>query len=507
MNRNLIKTNMYNLLDKYDHYPSLDIMDNIIDTWSSNKRELLSLFSKHPEWDDEKSMLVFSEKHTRSFDKNLATDMFYYIYNNANDMPTDVKLSALGLVSQLESRFVPTIPDSFYNLCKERMPDAHVSRGSKITKALRKLFTYVGFSDNYTTFEKDFAKLADALSPYTVTTYTIISLNPCDYLTMSFGNSWSSCHTIDKDNLRGMPGGYQGMYASGTMSYMLDKTSFILYQVSNDSDISEPYLLPKIRRQMFHYDEGLLIQGRSYPDACNEEFILSSRLLVEDAISTCLSVPNSWKRATSVTDVDYYTYGTNYPDYEEFPTQCNAAYLKPIVGDGVSFCDLSICIGHAPICVACGREHGNSGYLTCCGNHTCIHCGEHCSDEREVDGGYVCDDCLEDFYYICEDCGHPVHRDYACHVVGDTYDYYVCQEHSQNYYRCENCDDYMNTDYMTEVEIENSIEHWCNECVERGLNDGSLIRCEECGMIVSAHDINDTPSGWLCNECMESVEV
>ena len=109
-----------------------------------------------------------------------------------------------------------------------------VRAGQKFNKVVIKILTETGIKDKWVNFNKETARLGDASSPTKFTRFTVISANPLDYWRMSFGSSWSSCHTIDKVGYyRPSEGGdnYEGMHASGTSSYMGDPSSVVMYTV------------------------------------------------------------------------------------------------------------------------------------------------------------------------------------------------------------------------------------------------------------------------------------
>ena len=76
---------------------------------------------------------------------------------------------------------------------------------------------------NYLSYNKLFAKAADDTNPLKIKRITVLSVNICDFLLMSNGNSWSSCHFINRS------GAYQGCYKAGTLSYSNDGTSMCFY--------------------------------------------------------------------------------------------------------------------------------------------------------------------------------------------------------------------------------------------------------------------------------------
>lgn len=310
------------------------------------------------------------------------------------------------------------------DMCKEKLddlfPEAKVAVGTKTSKVVRKILTKYfryKFVENEH-FESEYAKYADAINPIEIPRKTIISWHIMDYLTASFGVSWTSCMTPDKDNKHnyfGRTADYRGCYSSGTLSYGLDDVTLVLYTVS--SDAQKPYWnLPKIDRQLFHISKGgtTIIQGRHYPydqtDAGNSmdyEEYKPNRLLIQSIVSKAYGFDNLWKNKRGT---DYceefieYSHGTHYCDYSCYDN-CNVSYL-PNTRQLIS-------IGHDPICPSCGEEHDEKEWCTCedCREgEVCVKCGRrHRRDDmRLIDGDYYCDDCA--FY-----CNH--HGEYE---IGDS---------------------------------------------------------------------------------------
>ena len=338
----------------------------------------------------------------------------------------------------------------------KKINKARFSKGQKTSKAVSKFFSlmddyfvkYKNIQDevwfdqsgNVHTRQKDkgwnyyFSAYADGINPIKVKRYTFISVNPLDYLTMSFGNGWSSCHTIDHNNNRSNNGGhtYQGCYQSGTLSYMLDGSSIVMYTTKDDIDVTRPWEADKINRCMFHLGDEKFVQGRTYPDGRDnkndEEAVTiasSFRNIFQRVVSECWDVSNLWiiKRNN-----DDYTVscGTHYRDYLCYSDTCTSL-LKGSTNAA------PVRIGHNPICPVCGEEHSNEESLHCGNDHMCFHDENHvecarcgailCIEEafRDEDTGhYYCDyDCANnDGVYYCENVGewHSVdvfYDDYA----------------------------------------------------------------------------------------------
>lgn len=285
-------------------------------------------------------------------------------------------------------------------------------------------------------WNRKYAMFADAVSPLVITRHTVISVNPLDYLTASFGHNWASCHTIDYQNLRQIDGRhvYHGMYMSGTLSYMLDKVSVVFYTVDGSYKGTEFWTQDKMQRCMFHFGEDKLVQGRVYPDGRDggdESYAGQFRSVMQKVLAECLDIDNLWVKLKrdnmrSLTS----SWGTHYRDYLEYrdPT------ISKIKGTENT---QRINIGHAPICPTCGREHSAEGSLNCdrCDTiYTCDECGgaiDDIDDMISFDGyHFCCEECANNYGYVyttdegwqrADDCIQDDYTDEWWYRYEDTY--------------------------------------------------------------------------------------
>ena len=278
------------------------------------------------------------------------------------------KIEYINTVLSSSSCLYQFVNDTVEDYLRDRIPEAKIKAGQKMSRAIGKVLRMIG-ADKLEDYNKEFAKFSDAINPLKIKRHTIISVHPVDYLTMSFGNSWSSCQTIDKKNLRRIDADHQwgGMSSSGTMSYMLDGTSSIFYTVDAAYDGNEYELQDKINRCMFHYCDNQLVQGRVYPQSNDDganDLYRDIREIVQKLFADMLEVPNYWTNKSGCGNCcDYITSrGTHYRDYENFDN-CNISILKD---DRNQFEHKFIKIGHNPICPCCGEEHTRARNIECC---------------------------------------------------------------------------------------------------------------------------------------------
>jgi hypothetical protein len=239
--------------------------------------------------------------------------------------------------------------------------DGKFVSGMKTSRAFNRVCSIYGV-DKLPNYNKMFAEYADMVSGLKRKMKFYISLNPLDYLTMSFGKNWSSCHTIDKSNLRGMQNGYQGMHCGGVMSYLLDTSSIITYVHDHATEDHED---GKVYRNMFHFKNGTLIQGRIYPQGNDgsTDLYRTFRRFMQIELTAMLNLnEDAWIRKNGNCTDNIISDGCHYRDYECF-NDCNVTYPKEMP----DAYHTKVYVGHPRICPYCGYEVSDGddgGYLT-----------------------------------------------------------------------------------------------------------------------------------------------
>ena len=238
-----------------------------------------------------------------------------------------------------------------------------LKKGTKTSRAFNHVCTHYGvdkmFPEEVTTvrdgqkvtrtvypYDKLFAQFADLVSDLKRKMYFVISLNPLDYLTMSVGVNWRSCHHIE-----------DGQWRGGCMSYMLDKTSMITYVVpSIDGNIHE---IPKVYRQMYHYKNNLFVQNRLYPQGNDGAIDLYEKFrnLVIEEFTPLLGVDEHEQWCADLGTGGYVnSLGVHYRDYGN-NRRCGIFYPASRMDDARN---QKITIGHEGICVSCGDTYSDS---------------------------------------------------------------------------------------------------------------------------------------------------
>ena len=142
------------------------------------------------------------------------------------------------------------------------------------------------------------------------------------------------------------------------------------FSVFSDPEESEH----RVQRQMFHIDFStgkLIVQGRLYPsDQCDaddfdEETMKGMygqwRAIVQSVVAQAFDIPNLWinKKGTSACSNVIKSYGTHYRDYNYY-SNCNVSRHESL-GDE----EITIEVGHNPICPTCGDEHYTEAWVYC----------------------------------------------------------------------------------------------------------------------------------------------
>lgn len=513
--RHTLLNDMEQLLSEYDYKFTGYALNKIIDTWANNKKDLITAFKKHPNYLEGKFMIVFSHDFERVTDRNVLErfkswviddDVVKYVKEN-NFMPENMRKEASLYGQKYPTKifdFLIKIPvytfqyidselaDELNKIC----PEVHAYDGQKTSRVINKLLTYIGVS-KHPEYNREFAKYADALNPLTITRYTVLSVNPLDYLTMSFGNSWASCHTIDKRNKRGMPNSYEGMYSSGTISYMLDSPSMVFYTVDASYNGNDFWNEPKINRQMFHWGEEKLVQGRLYPqdNDGNNSVYTPYREIVQKVMSELFDLPNYWtvSKGTDAAGKFIDSDGTHYRDYDNYS---NCTLSRPKGSEN----DRCITVGHDPICIECGREHDTEDCISCCSKpieYYCEECGEPIDDDDVIwvsDEPY-CRDCVT----FCDECETYFVGDGTCVRSRYGYEITVCDDCLEEYAYCDCCGEYRPGDMMT-TWIGEECDYVCDDCFSD--NYGT---CESCGEYFKLSDLEEHNGNLLCPSCLEDA--
>ena len=402
------------LLTEYGHRNTEHGVCTMLNEYFSNKKDLIELFQKSEHYmgdmrimidielerennaDDiysfcenfynnvgaSKLILKYEDEYGKKIDDYIRTGIKYI---TAKDLMKPEVVAKLKNVTDARNKFADdkatlashAIENECYNAMRnfrmfslstidrefsESMDEKYkVREGMKTSRAFNRVCGFYGI-DKLPKYNKLFAKYADMVSGLKRKLKFFISVNPIDYLTMSFGVNWASCHTIDKGNRRGMDNAYSGMYCGGTVSYMLDSTSIVTF-VHNH--VPTDWEDGKIYRCMFHYGKDILVQGRVYPQGNDGRTDLYKvfRNYVQDELAPIIGLTDTVWRKKEDRDVsgNVDSYGVHYRDYTTFEN-CNVSYPR----ERSESRNNVINIGHSGICAYCGKPITENGRISHC---------------------------------------------------------------------------------------------------------------------------------------------
>ena len=239
----------------------------------------------------------------------------------------------------LSMRISPELANDLNNIL--RLDKKKVVADQKTSKVVSRIL-HMG---NYDAYNGAFTEFSDYVNENEQKGYYVISLNPLDYLRMSDGNSWSSCHTTDYKNTRGLNSTYHGQYCQGCLSYMNDFVSFVTYFIDTSADIKHPDRSWKIYRNMVHekQDKTIIIQGRVYPqsnDGWKDIYNIFSGLFFD-----AMKYENYVKLGVAKDYCSFETHGANYQDYihyrdcKAFEKKGNSGNRSIVIGEKAYSCN------------------------------------------------------------------------------------------------------------------------------------------------------------------------
>lgn len=399
-----IVNNMCSILDDASYEYRKGVIVDIVNEFFENKSELLTILRKHPNWDEKNLCIKGEVEETRVKDGEdflKACKEFYHNCRENGMYLTDDQLDIMwdGVQCTQPQQFVTKEIKERYEAV-----GVHMTVGAKYSRELNKIFVDMGL-DKYPNYNHDFAVIADAVNPLKNTQVAILSVNPCDFLKMSYGEGWDSCHHV----------GHHGCYHAGTQSYIMDSSSMIFYTLSNQY-AGDPWENNKLTRQIYCYQNGLLLQSRNYPNYKLPQRDATYTYFVSKAIADCLGIKNEYRKV----EHDYICtaeHSLHYPDYNYEQYNTNLYAFDSIwEGDDIT-------IGHISWCLKCGDELCNSG------NMICDDCDED-EDWSTQDASFIDDitnerfDVIEVDNYVGYDEEHDilyapyrVHKCNCCHQV------------------------------------------------------------------------------------------
>ncbi len=476
---------LFGNLDVQGDYTEYGIKRNIQE-WLYNKAPLFDLLRKHPNWNEEaKAIIIPAFEEIRESNIENKLDKINALVENCFSAEDRKSFSEKLFPWNIMTVFAKLVEKQFIeennnavNILNKAYPDLRIHNGQKTSRVINKLMKILGI-DKHPDYNKYYAAFADACNPLTVKRTSILSANWLDFMTMSNGNSWSSCHGITPT------ASYQGCYKAGCMSYGNDNISLIFYTIE-DGHTEDFFAVKKITRQVIFWQYPVMVQERLYPQSNDDDNGKSSnsivkqyRELIEKIFSVCTETPNLWERAKEI-KIEENEDTFMYHDWDYF----NNWIVK--IKD-VDIESKYIYVGNDCYCLACGEKkylnHDEDTGTLYCNDCVPTHYCDHCDGSFDEDDLNYCEDTGE---YLCEDCcgfcdfhdryEHTYSTRYVNHDLIHVVNYgNVCQEalDEGNFFYCDHCKQYHSYSNNNCQGVDNEI--WCDDCV-----DTEAVWCDGC---------------------------
>lgn len=279
----------------------------------SSKQRLIDILSKHPNWNSDELCIEIpiSLRREISYEniRNKGYELCEYISGQKpfNSTTSNIANTIFDLIEypdfKIEDNVLKFRLDYHFERIRNTEGFGELNLNQKASRIVKQLCTLLGIECN-STFEQLFAAYSDELSIKEQDCKFILSVNPADFITMSHGNSWKSCHST-RD---------YGCYHAGCMSYATDNTTMIAYTIPIDSG-KDYFDINKIKRQLFMLgkNQKCIMQSKMYPK--NTDPILRDTFLdyvMELLGESGCEIPEGTGANTSIKTG---TYTLHYPDY------------------------------------------------------------------------------------------------------------------------------------------------------------------------------------------------
>lgn len=498
---------------EYNHFAIEKIFEESLEA----KENILNVLRKHPKFDEEKQAIVFSADFCRDVDHytcrqfrnwmeriiEFRQDAAELTYTNASCLKDIIYYLAGSSYQFMTDEYSI---DRINSICQENtelgLTKFKVHLQQKRSRLVGKFCKAIGL-DKEPEYQQRFAQYGDAINPLKVGRFTVISVNPADFVMMSNGTSWRSCHNPDKET-------YSGCNCSGGISHALDKSSIIMYTVHPDY-VGDLQMAKKVDRCVFFVDEDLqhFVQSKVYPDG-TEQKSSEFREIFQMVWSQCTGQPNLWTKKSlgdSVWDTIRCGSGsTAYPDFN-YCGRNIIVHFFPSGADEDNF--KTIYVGSRPICVECGSRHDIEDQINCCtyfSSFHCPNCGEDWQDEDDLyyssfHDAYGCPECMswnswcEDYFWDNDDTEYVEN-------IGEYIPVCYMEYHDEDFVRCEECGDWIYIGYKERYEYYETDdgEFFCKDCSD------SVEYCADCGSCYRIEDMVEINGEYYCGSCAEDHE-
>lgn len=346
-------------------YPSKAGLDAMIARWMFAKGDIIAKLRTHPNWSEKDLAIVLPMSEARALDRQSAERALNKLVLLEKVHPIK-HLDLWDYITRSDFFFRESLTNDAANELNQKIASAGIKNlrlggGQKISRVVRRILLEFGFDEKDRDSNVTFNVYTNAMNETGTPIRFVLSAHPLDYLLMSNGNSWSSCHY------------FGGCYSSGVASYMSDGISLVGYTIPDAKDVLEKqsdwplWKIPKRTRQMFMFGDYGILQSRLYPMTHDTDTRSKYGLAVTEIYNKTMGVDTSWVFGEGM---NYYNSAfrnasgsTHYPDWHH-------GYNCRIIRNSKAPRDARAgVIGSQPTCMVCGNQHTNNGYHGCGNEH------------------------------------------------------------------------------------------------------------------------------------------
>lgn len=411
------------------------IINNTV-RWETAKEGLYRMFKSLPTWDDDELRFHVETVKEVKPDHSMVYNLTKRLINSCFSYAEGLSLSEHDIYSIMYNAGVGIncLDDTFTinEYCMEWFNSEYLKlrNGMKLNRAVTKALQKLDYGDNKSYVDRWILDYNNEVGAYmqlkTIPEKWYVSINPIDYLSMSHGNGWRSCHWIE-----------DGCYRAGCLSYMNDNTTVIIYKESEEGrTVKQERFCGWVTADTF----GIIT--KSYPTGPNEEATKKLLLSIRDFFPDMSN--------NGIVKIQSNEGNLAYPDYHsckvfsisklEEPTPIRAGGYAYSIDEDEEIEDAEYLINVSAVyCTDCGaRIYADDERVLIDDEIYCTSCVGYCDicDQyfREVDitdyyvlgyGGsrrirYACQSCYDNDVVVCDECGEAWHMDDVVYLDEDT---------------------------------------------------------------------------------------
>lgn len=393
----------------------------VIERGKTNKTKLLSELGLLDDFDDYgRKYIKVSGLEDEEHKKRLAVEF-------QRSLPFETRITIARFSSELHNQhfskdyFIPEVGVS-------------ITKGMKVGRGLRKVLSEIRSLDNESV--EYFVQKHSVIHNEKNEGYLVMSINPLDFLSMSWGYNWSSC--VSKG----------GEYESASVNLMADDKTMVGFLISTKDyekikDDSE--VVPKKWRKLFTFSQSLesVLANKGYPydGAALTQHCLMELMPFERYFEDVETRTHNFRPIAAgavYNDADYqknkisiFFRDTNSKDYTVFQDKEGDEKVSFYIGENVN-------------CLKCDFDYVcDSGFIgTCCSPGECCDCCGDFSEEviwLDLYDEAVCSSCIENNFVFSESEGDYILYEDSVYVESES-DYFLDTNPNLKY--CKKCNEY-----------------------------------------------------------------